>query len=449
VRDEEETAVDASAPTLRGIDPLERETIRRVAWRLLPLLMLGMFCSWLDRSNVGMAGPTMIPDLGFSNAVFGFGAGLFFVGYLFAEIPSCAILNMVGARRWIARILITWGIASGLTAFVWNDWTFYGVRLLIGLAEAGFFPGVVLYLTWWFPSYYRARMQGIFYSAGTISLIIGPPIGGLLLQLNGVLGLHGWQWLFVVEALPAVVMGVVTWYLLTDRPTDAAWLRPDQRTWLAERLASEQAQREAVRKYSLGEVFYNPKVWLLTLAWCGMGGANYGLAFFMPLIVKGLGVSTNMIGLVSAMPYVFALAAMLLWGWHSDRTGERTWHAAGGFLLTAAGLGACLLIGPNHPVVTVIALIFAVMGVMSTSPVFWTIPSAMLTGAAAAGGIALINAGNALGGWLGPTVFGLVKDATGNDNMALLSLALAPVISAVAVIVVGHDRRTERMPPRM
>ena len=244
-------------------------------------------------------------------------------------------------------------------------------------------------------------------------------------------------------------MGVVTWYLLTDRPTDAAWLRPDQRTWLAERLASEQAQREAVRKYSLGEVFYNPKVWLLTLAWCGMGGANYGLAFFMPLIVKGLGVSTNMIGLVSAMPYVFALAAMLLWGWHSDRTGERTWHAAGGFLLTAAGLGACLLIGPNHPVVTVIALIFAVMGVMSTSPVFWTIPSAMLTGAAAAGGIALINAGNALGGWLGPTVFGLVKDATGNDNMALLSLALAPVISAIAVIVVGHDRRTERMPPRM
>ena len=183
--------MDASAPTLRGIDPLERETIRRVAWRLLPLLMLGMFCSWLDRSNVGMAGPTMIPDLGFSNAVFGFGAGLFFVGYLFAEIPSCAILNMVGARRWIARILITWGIASGLTAFVWNDWTFYGVRLLIGLAEAGFFPGVVLYLTWWFPSYYRARMQGIFYSAGTISLIIGPPIGGCCCSLTECWGCTG------------------------------------------------------------------------------------------------------------------------------------------------------------------------------------------------------------------------------------------------------------------
>jgi ACS family tartrate transporter-like MFS transporter len=191
--------------------------------------MLGMFCSWLDRTNVGMAGPTMIPDLQFSNTVFGFGSGLFFLGYFLFEVPSNLILNRVGARRWIARIMFTWGIAAGLTGFVWNGWSYYTIRFLLGLAEAGFFPGIVLYLTWWFPTYYRARMQAIFYSAGTISLFIGPPIGGLLLQRHGWLGLHGWQWLFIMEALPPIVLAVAIWQLLTDRPTEAAWLRPEQR----------------------------------------------------------------------------------------------------------------------------------------------------------------------------------------------------------------------------
>ena len=283
--------------------------------------------------------------------MFGFGAGLFFFGYFLAEIPSNLILNKVGARRWIARILITWGIVSGLTAFVWNDWSFYGIRFLLGLAEAGFFPGVVLYLTWWFPSYYRSRMMAMFYSAAVISLIIGPPIGGLLLQLDGMLGLCGWQWLFLLEALPPIIMCVVTWQLLTDRPADATWLRPDQRAWLVERLASERAQREAIRKYSLGEAFYNPKVWLLTLAYFGHNVSNYGLMFFLPLIVKGLGVSTNWIGLVSAVPFLFALRGDELLGLAfrpSPASGPGT--LAGAWLLCAAGMAACVLIGAGHPV---------------------------------------------------------------------------------------------------
>ena len=440
--------MDANAPTLDKVEPIERETIKRVGWRLLPLLVLGYFCAALDRSNVGMAAATMSPDLGFSNAVFGFGAGLFFFGYLLAEIPSNLFLNKIGARRWIARILVTWGIISGLTAFVWNDWSFYGVRLLLGLAEAGFYPGVLLYLTWWFPSYYRSRATALFMSAATISLIVGPLAGGLLLRLNGVSGLAGWQWLFIVEALPPIVMCFVMWHLLTDKPADAAWLQPDQRTWLAERLDSERAQREVIRKFSLGQAFSNPKMWLLTAAEFGHQVAGYGLVFFMPLIVKGLGVPTDWIGPVSAVPYLFAFAAMLFWGWHSDLTGERTWHVVGALLLVSAGLASCTLIGLGHPVVTMIALIFAVMGNQSIAPVFWSIPSALLTGTAAAGGIAMINSVGNLGGWFGPWVYGLVKDASGSTSLGLLCLAAAPVIAAIAVIAAGHDRRLERMPPR-
>ena len=207
-----------SPQTTADVEPLERETINRVAWRLMPLLMLGYFCAYLDRVNVGFAGLTMIKALGFSGAVFGFGAGVFFVGYFLAELPSNLILAKVGARRWIARILLTWGIISALTAFVWNDWSFYGIRFLLGIAEAGFYPGIVLYLTWWFPSYYRSRMMAFFQSASVISLIIGPPVSAWLLTLDGVFGLQGWQWLFLLEALPPVIMCFVIWFLLTDRP---------------------------------------------------------------------------------------------------------------------------------------------------------------------------------------------------------------------------------------
>jgi MFS family permease len=410
--------------------------------------MLGYFCAYLDRSNVGMAATTMVKYLGFSNTVFGFGAGLFFLGYFIGEIPSNLILNKVGARRWIARILITWGIVAALTGFVWSEGSFYINRVLLGLAEAGFYPGVLLYMTWWFPSYYRTRMMGIFQSASVISLFLGPPIGGLLLMLQGWMGLQGWQWLFIIEGVPPIIMCYVTWMLLTDRPHDAAWLTPAQRTWLQNRLDSEQAQKEAVRKYSLGQAFSNPKLWLLTLAYVGQNGSSYGLVFFLPLIVKGLGVGTDWIGMVSALPYLCAFVAMIYWGYHSDLHGERTWHVAGAALVAAGGLAACVLIGVGHPVLTMIALCVAMMGQQALVPTFWSLPSAMLTGVALAGGLAMINAVGNLGGWAGPFVYGLIKDATGSADIGLLCLAVGPLVTAIAVILAGHDRRLERLMDR-
>ncbi len=437
--------VGVAPSSLHSIEPIERETIKRVTWRLMPVLMLGYFCAYLDRSNVGMAATTMVKYLGFTNAVFGFGAGLFFLGYFIGEIPSNLILNKVGARRWIARILITWGIVAALTGFVWSEGSFYINRVALGLAEAGFYPGVLLYLTWWFPSYYRTRMMGIFQSASVVSLFLGPPIGGLLLHMQGVLGLQGWQWLYIMEGLPPIIMCYVTWMLLTDRPHDAQWLRPDQRNWLQDRLDSEQTQKESVRKYSLGQAFANPKLWLLTIAYVGQNGSSYGLVFFLPLIVKGLGVSTDWIGLVSAMPYLCAFVAMIYWGYHSDLHGERTWHVAGAALVAAAGLAACVIIGAGHPVITMIALCVAMMGQQSLVPTFWSLPSAMLTGVAAAGGLAMINAVGNLGGWLGPSVYGLIKDATGSADIGLLCLAVGPLVTALCVVLAGHDRRLERL----
>jgi MFS transporter, ACS family, tartrate transporter len=431
-----------------AIEPIEQQTMRKVSWRLMPLLMLGYFCAYLDRSNVGMAATTMVDDLHFSSAVFGFGAGLFFLGYMLAEIPSNLILHRVGARRWIARILITWGIIASLTAFVWNEYSFYGNRVLLGLAEAGFYPGVLLYLTWWFPSYYRTRMMGLFQSASVISLFIGPPAGGLLLQLHGFAGLHGWQWLYLVEGLPPVIMCFVIYFLLTDRPHEAQWLTPEQRNWLEARLNSENTQRETVHKFSLGEAFSNYKVWLLTLAYFGQNVSAYGLVFFLPLIVKGLGVSPNMIGLVSALPYICAFVAMIAWGYHSDISGERKWHLALAALVAAAGLAACALIGVGHPAITMLALCIAMMGQQSLIPIFWSIPSAMLTGVAAAGGLAMINSLGNLGGWFGPSIYGLIKDATGSADLGLLFLAFGPLLTAVCALIVGHDRRLERIPTR-
>jgi MFS family permease len=270
-----------------------------------------------------------------------------------------------------------------------------------------------------------------------------------LLNLDGSMGLHGWQWLFILEAVPALIMCFVMFFLLTDHPKDAMWLRPDQRAWLIDRLASERSQREAIHKFSLGEALANGKMWLLTLAYFMAMASTYGLAFFMPLIVKGLGVSTGWLGVVSAIPYLFGLVGLLAWGWHSDLTGERPWHVASACFVAAAGMAACALIGTEHPVLALIALTVGLMGQGAISAIFWSIPSALLTGTAAAGGIAMINSLGNLGGWLGPWMYGLVKDATGSNNIALFCLALAPIITAIVIVNVGHDRRLERIPPRL
>ena len=434
-------------PVVAVIEPLERETINRVAWRLLPLLIVAYFCNYLDRVNVGFAALTMNKAIGLSSAAFGFGAGMFFIGYLVFELPSNLILAKVGARRWLARILFTWGVVSGLNAFVWNDWSFTGVRFLLGLAEAGFYPGIVLYLTWWFPSYYRARMVAFFMMAQPLSLIIGPVVSAWLLTLNGWLGFQGWQVLFLIEALPPIIMSVVFWYCLTDRPKDAAWLRPDQREWLQSRLDSENAQRETVHRYHLGEALINPRVWLFVVAYFGQGSVSMVVALFLPQIIRSLGVSIQVTGFVSALPFVFGAIAMLYFSLRSDHTGNRLVYSVTALLVMTVGLEACAFIGPTSPVTMTIALIVGVMGIQSFGPLFWPLPTAMLSGFAAAGGIALINSVGNISGFVAPWLFGVIKDASGGtDNYALYVTAAIPVLGAIALAIAGHDRRQERIP---
>jgi MFS transporter, ACS family, tartrate transporter len=424
---------------------LERDTIRRVARRLLPLLILCYFIAYLDRVNVGFAALTMNRALGFSAAVYGFGSGIFFLGYFLFEVPSNVMLAKVGARVWIARILITWGVISAATAFITGVRSFYAVRFLLGLAEAGFFPGIILYLTWWFPSYYRSRMTAVFMAAIPVSNIFGSLLSGALLNLDGLLGLAGWQWLFIIEAAPAIVLGVVFWIYMTDWPAEAHWLSDPQREWLIGRLAAEHARRESVRAYSLWEALTDKRVLLLSLVYFGGTFSGYGIVLFQPQIVHRLVHSFTMTGLVNAIPYVFSATVMVLWGRHSDRTGERSWHVALAYYVGAGGLIATALM--TDPILTMATLVIAAIGQSSTGPTFWSLPTAMLSGTAAAGGIALINALGNLGGFFGPYMFGLIKDASsGSFVLALVAIALGPVLSGSLVLALGHDRRLENIP---
>jgi D-galactonate transporter len=427
------------------ISALERATMARVMRRLLPMLILCYFVAYLDRVNVGFAGLTMNKDLGFSSAVFGFGGGIFFLGYFIFEVPSNVILERVGARTWIARILVTWGIISGFTAAVTGPYSFFGIRFVLGVAEAGFFPGIILYLTWWFPSFYRSRIVAIFMAAIPISNILGSLVSGVILSLHGMWGLTGWQWLFIIEAAPAIVLGIVFYFYMTNRPEQADWLEPAQREWLIERLAAERAQREAIRHYSLWDALKDRRVLLLSLVYFGGTYSGYGIVLFQPQIVHKLAAGYGMVGVINAIPYVFAVIAMILWGRHSDRTGERPKHTAIGYSVGAIGLIGCALM--TDPVLTMTMLVIAAMGQSSTGPCFWSLPTAMLSGTAAAGGIALINALGNLGGFFGPYVFGLVRDATGGNFMfGLMAIALGPIMSAIIVLCLGHDRRLEHIP---
>jgi ACS family tartrate transporter-like MFS transporter len=437
--------IPSGSVSLGAVTELERATMRRVANRLLPLLILCYFVAYLDRVNVGFAALTMNHALGFTAAVYGFGSGIFFLGYFIFEVPSNVLLSKIGARVWIARILVTWGIISACTAFVVGPLSFYGVRFALGIAEAGFFPGIILYLTRWFPSYYRSRIVGVFMAAIPISNIVGSLVSGVLLDLDGWLGLAGWQWLFIIEAVPAVVLGVVFWVFMTDWPSQAHWLAPAQREWLIARLEAEQARREAIRSYTLRQALLDRRVLLLSLVYFGGTFSGYGIVLFQPQIVHRLAEGYGMTGLINAIPYVFAATAMVLWGRHSDRTGERPWHIAIAYSVSATGLIATSLM--VDPIMTMTMLVIAAMGQSSTGPTFWTLPTAMLSGTAAAGGIALINALGNLGGFFGPYAFGLIKDATGGSFMfALMAIAMGPIMSASVVLLLGHDRRLEHIP---
>ena len=420
---------------------LEDRVIGKVTARLVPFLVTCYFVAYLDRVNVGFAALTMNADLHLSASAFGFGAGIFFVAYFFLEVPSNLFLERVGARRWIARIMFTWGLVSGATAFVRGEASFYAVRVLLGIAEAGFFPGIIFYLTLWFPAVYRARIIGYFMAAIPVSTVIGASLSGVLLGLDGTFGLRGWQWLFILEAVPALLLSFVVYVYLTDRPSDAAWLTPDERGWLIERMRQEALTREAARRYSVAQALLDPKVLALSFVYFGAVATNYGLGFFLPQIVKAFGVSNAQAGVITALPYVAGSVAIVWWGRRSDRVRERRFHLAFPLFVASAGIGASTAIA--DPVLKMAVLTIAGFGIFGCLPVFWTYPSAFLGGAAAAGGIALINSIGNLAGFAGPFVVGYLKDATGSYAAGLLSIAAAGLAGMIIALFLPQNRALE------
>src|SRR6195952_1847120 len=435
-----QTATAFGAPSASKSE-VETSTIRAISWRLIPFLVLAYFFSYLDRVNLGFAALTMNAEFKFSPTVFAWGAGIFFIGYFIFEVPSNLALERFGASRWIARIMVTWGIISALMALVSGVWSFYSLRFLLGVAEAGFFPGIILYLTYWYPAEYRARFLAAFAIAVPISTVIGAPVSGLLLGLDGAMGLKGWQWLFIIEGIPSIILGIVAWFYLTDRPAKAGWLTADQKAWLSAKLDSEIAAKQAATHLTLGQALASPKVITLSLIYFGFVSALYGMQFWLPRVVKAFGLSNAQTGFVTAIPFLFGTIAMTLWARHTDAKRERVAHVGLPLLLTAAALAVCGYM--DNPYVTMVALVVAAIGIFGTFAVFWTLPTAWLSGTAAAGAIALINSIGNLAGFGGPYLIGWVKETTGNTSSGLLVLSLLPLAAGLLVFLGGHETKTE------
>ena len=426
------------------MDSLEQRTISKVSARLVPFLVVCYFVAYLDRVNVSFAALTMNKDIGLSATAYGFGAGIFFFSYFVFEVPSNLALERFGARRWIARIMFTWGLVSGAMVLVGGEKGFYIVRVLLGAAEAGFFPGIIFYLTLWFPGVYRARIVGWFMVAIPLSTVFGSPVSSLLLQLDGAGGLKGWQWLFVLEAVPALILSVVTWFYLTDRPADAKWLAADERAWLARRLTDEQRQREAVQSIPVMRALVEPRVLALAVVYFGAVATNYGTAYFLPQIVNAFGLTNVATGFVNAIPYVVGSIGMVWFGYRSDKRMERKWHSAVALAFAAIGIGLSPLF--DDPVVKMFWLCVGAFGVFAVLPVFWTLPTAFLSGASAAAGIAVINSIGNLAGFFGPFVMGWLKDKTGTFAAGLWVISACAVVAMVVVLMLRHDRRLEEAP---
>jgi MFS family permease len=438
----------------------EAATYAKIARRILPLLFAGYFLAILDRVNVGFAKLQMASELGLSDAVYGFGAGVFFIGYFLFEVPSNLILARVGARRWIARIMLTWGAVSAafmaLGALRWGplaaglglshaEFSFYLLRFVLGVAEAGFFPGVILYLTYWFPARRRANAVALFIIAIPLASAIGAPVSGLILQMAGGAGvLRGWQWLFLLEALPSLALGLVVLARLPDGPRDAAWLSGDEQALVERRLAEDRAAGEAAgRRERIGAMLLDWRVWALALADFLRAMINNVLNFWMPTLVSDLGIPKGaylQVGAVTAIPWGVAALAMIAVARHSDRTGERRWHATLSLLASAAGL-LLLAFAGHAPVLSVVALTLVAIGAMAWLAVFWTLPTAFLSGVAAAGGIAWINALSQLGGFVGPDMLGRIRSGNaGDDSLAFLILAGCALAAAVLTIVLTRPQ---------
>jgi ACS family tartrate transporter-like MFS transporter len=408
-------------------------TISRVIRRLVPFIFICYVVAYIDRVNIGFAAADLQRDLGLSDWAYGLGAGLFFLGYFAFEIPSNLILERVGARVWIARIMIVWGLVSMGTMFVTGETSFYVARVLLGLAEAGFFPGMVLYLTYWIPKSDRARAGALFMTAAPIAMIVGAPVSAALLTLDGTLGLKGWQWLFLMEGLPAVLLGIATLFVLTDRPEQATWLAPAEREWLSGVMNRERSERAQHHSGSELRSLLSGRVWVLSIAYFLNALVTYGVYLWLPRILRDAsGFSGFTLSAITAVPFVAALVAMVLVGRHSDRTGERKWHVVACAMTAAAGL--VLAAGFQHSVpLLVLSFTLSQIGQRSVMSVFWAIPPIFLGGAAAAAGIAMINAIGNLGGAVGPTVMGGLRESTGAYTGGLLVLVAALVLEAILV----------------
>lgn len=427
-----------SAGTVAGTATYEDTLFRKIAWRLLPILMLGYLAASIDRVNVGFAKLHMAQELGFSDAVYGFGAGVFFLGYFLFEVPSSVILHKVGARLWIARIMATWGIISALTMFVSSPWQFYLVRFLLGVAEAGFIPGVIYYLTLWFPSQRRGRIMGVFYIALALAGFIGGPVSGLILQtMQGVGGLAAWKWLFIIEAIPTVLIAVLVVTKLDNNVQSAKWLSPEERQHVKTLIDAESKQKSHM---PLRVLFGNRLVQVMSLIFFCDIFAMYGLGFWMPTLINNMGVKSDLsIGLMSALPSLFAVISMILVSRHSDRTGERRLHLMLLYALGAVGLSLSI-VWQHNPTLGIFALCIANMGILAIPALFWNLPTAILGGAAAAAGIALINSFANLAGFLGPYLVGYAKQLSGNTESAVWLMVIVLVVGGLLILTVPAER---------
>jgi MFS transporter, ACS family, tartrate transporter len=412
----------------------------KIRWRILPLLTVCYFIAFIDRVNVSLAALSMNQELHFTPVIYSWGAGIFFFGYFLFEVPSNLILERIGARVWIARIMVTWGILSILMATVRGPTSFYVIRFLLGAAEAGFYPGIMLYLTYWFPQHERARVTAWFFVAAPIASALGGPISGALLGLQ-LASLHGWQWLFIVEGAPALILGVVVWAVLRDRPDDAPWLTAPEREVLAAKLAADRAARANPKHLTLWQGLREPRILLLSAIYFGCVAGNYGLTFWLPQIIKGFGASNFQTGLIFALPYALGAVALILWSMHSDRTGERIAHV----VIPLALVTAALLLSSQltSPAAMMAVLCVAGIGIFANVPPFWTLPTSVTVGTGAAGGIALVNSIGNLSGFLAPYLIGVLKESTGGFGIPLAVLAIFPF---AAMILTLRIRRLQPAP---
>lgn len=418
----------------------------------MPFLTLLYFVNYLDRVNIGFAGPNgMNKELALSSTAFGLASGIFFIGYLILEVPSNLALHRFGARRWIARIMVTWGVVAIAMAFVPNSPTLVVLRFLLGVAEAGFFPGIILYLTYWFPAAQRAKAVALFMIAIPLSTAIGSTLSSLLISAgHGVFGLSGWRFMFLIEGLPAILLAVVTWFYLTDRPQLAKWLSAEERDWLSSQLDAERQATEAEHKWTLRKALTHPRILGLAFVYFAVVYGVYALGFFLPTIIAGFGeqfgtkLSVIQAGLVTAVPYVIGALIMVPWARHGDRTGERTWHVAAPMVIGGLAIPVALYLG--NPYLTMTAVTICAIGVCAALPTFWALPSNFLAGSAAAGGIALINALGNLSGFAAPYITGWLRDLTGSQRTGLWVVGACMITGAVVAVVLGAKPRARRQP---